>query len=78
MILVGETEFTRWVEGEEGDMQALPLSISWSCEKTELGDGRPELDWEFSARAQDDSLVELSPEEETTLIETLIDEGALA
>lgn len=78
MIWTGETDFIRWMEDEEGGEIGIPLSIEWSCEKSECGDGRIDWDWAFVARDSDDKIVQLEEKEEIQLIETLKNEGALA
>lgn len=82
MIYTGETEFTRFEEicdPDEGCWEReIPLSVSWSCEISEYGDGSKDYEWDFSAWDEADKLVQLTEEEELRLIQELQNEGALA
>ena len=51
------------------------LSIYWTAEQTELGDGRKEWDFQCSAEDCDGKEVELSNSEENSIFETLRQDG---
>ena len=80
MIYRGDMEYNRpiqtynpatdeYVDSEE------TLSISWTAEKTELGDGRKEWDFQCNAVDRDGGEVELTENEENKIYESLRQNG---
>lgn len=80
MIYKGDMEYNRpiqvyvsatdeYVDAEE------TLSIYWTAEQTELGDGRKEWDFQCNAVDSDGKEVELTEDEETKIFESLRQDG---
>ena len=78
MIYSGSIDYTLYQEDAEGFEQPLALVVDWTCEKTELGDGRKELDWDLVAKDASGNQIQLPSWDETQIMEQLINEGALA
>ena len=80
MIYRGNMEYNRPVqtydsaEDEYIDSEET-LSMYWSAEQTELGDGRKEWDFQCSAVDEDGNEIELSDAEENSIFETLRQDG---
>lgn len=80
MIYRGNMEYSRpfqvyipstdeYIDSEE------TLSIYWTAEQTELGDGRKEWDFQCSAVDCNGKEIELSDSEETSIFESLRQDG---
>lgn len=74
MIYRGETTMTLWKEkivGEDVIDTPQEVGIDWTAEQTELGDGRKEWDFQYTASTEDGEEVELTEQEEERLFESL-------
>ena len=80
MVYRGDMEYNRpiqtynpstdeYVDAEE------TLSVSWEAERTELGDGRKEWDFQCNAVNSEGKEVELTEDEEEQIFETLRQDG---
>lgn len=80
MIYKGNIEYSRpiqvyvsatdeYVDAEE------TLSVAWEAERTELGDGRKEWDFQCNAVNSEGKEVELTEDEEEQIFETLRQDG---
>ena len=80
MIYRGNMEYNRPIQtydsstDEYSDTEET-LSIYWTAEQTELGDGRKEWDFQCNAVDKDGKEVELSDSEENSIFETLRQDG---
>ena len=78
MIYKGNLEYSRPIQIITDDDcidTEETLSIYWSAEQTELGDGRKEWDFQCNAVDRDGKEIELSPDEENSIFETLRQNG---
>ena len=80
MIYRGDMEYNRpiqvYVQSTDEYVDAeQTLSVSWTAEQTELGDGRKEWDFQCSAVDPDGKEVELTEDEETNIYESLRQDG---
>lgn len=76
MIYKGNTEYNRPIQTynpatDEYIDSEQTLSIYWTAEQTELGDGRKEWDFQCNAVDSDGKEVELTEDEETKIFEAL-------
>lgn len=77
----GSLEWNREEEVEKGDdwvTLVTPLSVEWSCEISEYGDGSTDIEFEATASTEDGAEVELSQEEQDNIYTKLHSEGAFA
>lgn len=80
MIYRGNMEYNRPVQTYDSSTDEYidseqTLSIYWTAEQTELGDGRKEWDFQCNAVDRDAKEVELSDSEENSIFETLRQNG---
>lgn len=80
MIYKGNLEYSRPVQvyhktTDEYIDTEVTLSVDWTAELTELGDGRKEWDFQCSAVDEDGKEVELTEDEETNIYESLRQDG---
>lgn len=77
----GSLEWNREEEVEKGEdwvTLVTPLSVEWSCEISEYGDGSTDIDFEAWATTEDGTEVELSQAEQDNIYTQLHSEGAFA
>lgn len=80
MIYRGNMEYNRPVQEYDSSTDEYidseeTLSVYWTAEQTELGDGHKEWDFQCSAVDEDGKEVELTSDEETSIFETLRQNG---
>ena len=80
MIYRGNMEYSRPVQTYDSSTDEYidseeTLSIYWTAEQTELGDGRKEWDFQYNAVDEDGKEVELSDSEENSIYESLRQNG---
>lgn len=78
-IRTGTTDFSRieevYTRDDVDQVKVTPLSVDWTYEESEYGDGSTDIEFTTSATDADGGDVTLTASEENDLYQTLLDRG---